>query len=265
MLILNLCRNQKWYNYLEHFSEFLRIYQEQERWCRADQTAEDKEIDFMQLWYKHLKEIIIELFNNFIHGNLLSVAAMTRTLIECYVYISILIQEQNPKLKEDWFLCSLMKKVRDADSLKSTEKDGIMEQIKTYCNVRGCDFSEVYGRFYEGEENKNKKKKYISDNEWLSDIIKEKSITFKKVCEYLGKDSIYKDYQALCTFVHGQDAYTKMLPFTFYSSIYEKMLLMSIYTFESIRLFEIDDELENTIQNLEEELYKLGEEYLKNK
>lgn len=52
------------YKYLEHYSEFLRSYQEQERWCRTDSVAERNEIDFMQLWYKHLKEIIIELFNN---------------------------------------------------------------------------------------------------------------------------------------------------------------------------------------------------------
>ena len=47
------------------------------------------------------EEMMNELFNNFIHGNLLSAAAMTRTLIECYVYINILLQEQDLQLAED--------------------------------------------------------------------------------------------------------------------------------------------------------------------
>lgn len=80
----------------------------------------------------------------------------------------------------------------------------------------------------------------------------------------MGEPGIYDDYQSLCAYVHGQDVYSKMIPFTFYSSIYEKMYLMSYYIFKSVHMFELDSILENQIQILEEELYYLGEHYLQN-
>lgn len=95
------------YNYLKHFAAFLRAYKEWDNWKAETVFENTSETTLLTLWYKHLNEIINELFNNFIYGNLLSTAAMTRTLIECYVYISILIKEQNAKLLEEWFFVIL--------------------------------------------------------------------------------------------------------------------------------------------------------------
>lgn len=151
------------YCYLKHFSDFLRYYSD---WNWNTGLIKNEKFDekfLMNLWFQHLKNIINEIFNNFIYGNLLSATAMTRTLIECYVYISILVKEKN---------------------------------------------------------------------QWLLSIVKPNkygSVTFNQACQHLGKSYIYKDYQNLSSFIHGQDVYSKMMPFSFYSSIYEKLYLISEY------------------------------------
>ena len=234
------------YKYLKHLSDFLRRYDDWNRWCETVDTEKVEAASLMGLWRKHLNDIINELFNNFIHGNLLSAAAMTRTLIECYVYISILIKEQDPKLIEDWYLCSLMMKVKEGDDAENK----ILGLIKTCCTTFGRDFAQVYQKFYKKGENR-----------WLSAVIDKKRITFHDACEYLERPEIYDDFQDLCSFVHGQDVYSKMMPFTFYSSICGKLYVMCYYIFESIRLFDLEDSLEAEIQELEEELWKLGEKF----
>lgn len=238
---------QNVYNYLKHFSNFLKDYNEYDDWNKEYKREKFDKNRLISLWYSHLKELIVELFNNFIYGNLLSVAAMTRTLIECYVYVSILMKEQSNELSEEWFLCSLMMKVKKNDNLESKA----IEKIKSYCKESGLDFEEVYNRFPKNNE-----------NAWLTRVIKKKRVTFHDACEYLGEVEIYEDYQHLCAFVHGQDIYSKMMPFTFYSSIYSKLYIMSSYIFKSLRIFKIDEKLENTINMLEEELWELGAEYL---
>ena len=52
------------------------------------------------------------------------------------------------------------------------------------------------------------------------------------------------------------------MPFTFYSSIYEKLFLMSEYIFDAIRMFASESELENKILSLEEMLFELGKQYI---
>lgn len=235
------------YDYLKHFSALLKHYNEWD----VGQKKSEKEIfyesSFMQMWYRHLGEMMNELFNNFIHGNLLSAAAMTRTLIECYVYINILLQEQDLQLAEDWFFCSVMAKIKNNGKLT----DNILEVLKKYCNDQNIDFHEKYTKFYGKGE-----------NSWLSSVIDKKKITFRDACEYLCRPEIYYDYKALCAFVHGQDVYSKLMPFTFYSSIYEKLFLMSEYIFDAIRMFASESELENKILSLEEMLFELGKQYI---
>lgn len=235
------------YNYLKHFSDLLKEYNEWDIWQRTDGEEQFDKMGLIKMWYGHLREIMNELFNNFIHGNLLSATAMIRTLIECYVYISILLKEQNSGLADEWFLCSIMKKIKKDHDLS----DEFVRQIKGYCVVRGFDFKEVYHRYSKKNE-----------NSWLSGVINKEKITFRDACEYLNKPEIYKDFQYLCSFVHGQDVYTKMMPFTFYSSIYQKLYLMSEYIFASIRMFEIEKSLEERIWDLEDELIVLGEKYI---
>ena len=134
---------------------------------------------------------------------------------------------------------------------KSDElKIEIVGAIKEYCNNQGIDFEVVYQKLL-----------YKNENSWLSGVINKKRITFHDACEYLGEQEIYNDYQLLCSFVHGQDISSKMMPFVFYSSIYSKLFLMSHYIFKSIRMFKIDNVLEKKILKLEKELRKLGQEY----
>ena len=126
---------QNVYNYLKHFSNFLKDYNEYDDWNKEYKREKFDKNRLISLWYSHLKELIVELFNNFIYGNLLSVAAMTRTLIECYVYVSILMKEQSNELSEEWFLCSLMMKVKKNDNLesKAIEKiKSINEQVRDF-------------------------------------------------------------------------------------------------------------------------------------
>lgn len=235
------------YEYLKYFSAFLRHYDEWNSWNKIENSDLD-EHGLMLLWRDHLKNLCIELFNSFLYGNLLTAAAMTRTLIECYVYIRVLIEEENPELLEDWFLASLIKHAKEDKSSKS----GMLNQVKAYCKVIGRDFEKEEKRLY-AEKN---------DNKWLSGVIHLNKFGVRKICEYLDETEIYDDYSYLCSFIHGQDVLSKMQPFLFYSSIYSKLFIMSLYIFKAIRLFEIDDDLENEIQKLEEKLYELGETYL---
>ena len=82
------------------------------------------------------------------------------------------------------------------------------------------------------------------------------------MCEYIEESEIYKDYENASSFVRGQDITTKLGPFTFYISIYSKLYTMTEYIFKSIRLFEVEESLEERMQELEEELLVLGETYL---
>lgn len=234
---------------MKRLSGFLRDYNRDDYKINIENDEKDK-LHLMDMWHEHLKNVIIELFNNFLYGNLLSATAMTRTLIECYVYISILKKEQSPKLMEDWYLYSFMRKAEENEKLSPK----IIEMVKECCKVLERDFSELDCKF---------KACTKSENSWLCDIIGDKRVTFKKVCAYLGEDKVYDDFQQLCSFVHGQDVQAKMMPFIFYSSIYTKLYLMCTYMFKSIRLFDLDDVMEWKIQSLEWELLELGDQMLK--
>lgn len=52
--------------------------------------------NYLLQWRLHMRELINELFNMFVGGNLFSTAAMTRTLMECCVYGKVLKQERAP-------------------------------------------------------------------------------------------------------------------------------------------------------------------------
>jgi len=65
--------------------------------------------NYLLQWRLHMRELINELFNMFVGGNLFSAAAMTRTLMECCVYGKVLKQEKSARLLEDWFLCGMIR------------------------------------------------------------------------------------------------------------------------------------------------------------
>lgn len=233
------------YQYLKNLSKFIKKYNEFRNY--KDKQFEFDKMKLIYLWENHINEMINELFNNFIHGNLLSASAMTRTLIECYVYTSILIQEQDEKLIDDWFLCSMIAKVDKSD----IDSSGIINSIKSFCLLKNIDYTEAHEKYSKKNE-----------NSWLARVINKKRITFRDACNYLDESEIYDDFQFLCSFVHGQDLYSKIGPVTFYSSIYSKLFLMSTYIFKSIRMFDISSSLEDEIEDLEYELRSLGDKYL---
>lgn len=233
--------NKAVYDHLKQFHDLLIEYNEfNDKYIyKVDDTFITSR--FIKSWFKHLNEIINELFNSFVTGNFLVVTAMTRTLIESYVYLAVLLKEQNKELVEDWFICSTINYSKKANNREAS--NNIINTLKIYPS-----FDDKYKKFY-GK----------GDNEWLSKIIKKKRITFRDICKYLGNDIIYEDYRYLCGFVHGQEIHPKILPFTFYVSIYEKLDLISRYIFRSIRLFDTNNELSDLIDDLEIKLLELEE------
>jgi len=191
-----------------------------------------------------MKNLINELFTLFSYGNLISAAAMPRTLIECYVFLRILKKEKSAKLMEDWYLCSTIVGTKKYDA---EIQNRILDSVKLYCDDRNRNYSEVYDRFIKGNE-----------HEWLSSVIAKKRITFRDACEYLGEVDVYHDFQEASSFVHGQDIISKMFPFTFYTSIYKKFYIMMSYIYRAVRLFPISEEMEEEIQRLERELHTLS-------
>ena len=84
------------YEYMMNMSEFLKNYNE--TFYRHREKAEYDPFGHLLMWHNHINDLIIELFNTFVHGNLLSVSAMTRTLIECYILVKILKTERSAEV-----------------------------------------------------------------------------------------------------------------------------------------------------------------------
>lgn len=237
------------YAYLKKVSDFLKSY---------DKTIwdEHKKEDFdsmgwLEIWRKHISELAIELFNSFIYGNLISVSAMTRALIECYIIATILKREKSEELIDEWWLCNMIHKTDLGDGGKEEKFEEI---VKEYCKRRNINFEqkwEYYTQKAKGEKG------------WLKQLMKGKGVGVHALCQYINEDEIYEDYQSASAYVHGQDVMTKMSPFTFYSSIYIRLYLMMNYIFKTIMLFGVREDMEKEIEQLEYELLELGKNYIK--
>lgn len=203
---------------------------------------------WMSGWGKYIQNLIVELFNSFIHGNLLSVSAMTRALIESYVYLRILKEERSEELLHDWCICSLMSGMKRMDE---KGKKQISDIIENYCRKAGAEGEDYFLRFGKGNQ-----------NSWLTNVIQKKQVTFRDACEYLREPEIYQDFQSASAFVHGQDIISKIVPFTFYHSIYQKLYLMMLYSFKTMRLYAESERLEGEMIELEKELNGLAENYV---
>ncbi len=231
------------HKYLEHMLDFLNKYNNMEFWGRKHEVEKFDNHGNLKIWHEHLKNMIDELFNNFACGNFISATAMTRNLIECYVYFKILLDSQDEQLTEDWKICSLMKVAK----IDSQLEDKILGAIKIYFDDIGKDYKEAYDKLHRNEK------------AWLADVIGKKSVTFNDACKYINDEIAYKDFKMASSFVHGQDILNKMLPFTFYESIYAKLLDMSLYIFKTMRLLDVSTEMENEMDKLELELFSLKE------
>ena len=233
------------YSYLSKVHDFLIEYQNYDFDCMLYEDSQDARNMHIRTWKNHISELINELYNTFVHGNLLSAAAMTRTLIECFVYYSILVQSGNEQLVHHWYICNLCCMRKIDDKIKSL--------IEEYCCINHLDFNEMWNTYSNDPRNKR----------WLRKIIPNGQLDFEVYCKYLEDSQIYEDYQSACSFVHGQDLAAKTLPFTFYSSICYRFDMMMLYIFRTIRLFPLNDCLENQITDLEDGLTLLSEKYLR--
>ena len=238
---------EKVYEYLKKVHDFLIKYNS------LDRKVQDEEYDpcgWMNRWRDYVNKLINELYTLFLYGNLMSVSAMTRTLIESYVYISVFQKECSAELLDQWYLCSSISRMKKCDE---EFQNRMAQSLKKYCELRNVDYDKVYQDY---------SSKWANENKWLAGVVCDKSekVTFRKICKYIGKEEIYEDFQYASSYVHSQDISSKLLPFTFYESIYARFAIMMKYILDSVRLFLNDDELETEIQELEKELVLLGEE-----
>ena len=232
------------YAYLKQVSDFLKRYKELDaEYALLPPEPYDPQNHLLQ-WRLHMRELINELFNMFVGGNLFSTAAMTRTLMECCVYGKVLKQEKSARLLEDWFLCGMIRSLPGQDGALRQAK---LKTVYALCSAWNREPEETIRRFKKGNE-----------NEWLVSVIPGKGrIYFSHVCEYLQETELYQTYQWACAFVHGQDIRSKMHPFTFYDSTYHLLTVMISYIFRAIRLYPVSEELEAEMQKLERDLAAL--------
>lgn len=232
------------YKFLEHVAEFLRHF------CELENEADggtDGMLYWLSGWRKYIKDLIMELFNSFVYGDLITVSAMTGALIESYVYLRVMEQEKSGDLVVQWCLCSI---IRGIKVYGEGESQKLLDTLKQLCDARGMDYGQCVSRFKKGNA-----------NSWLTELLQKKSVTFRDVCEYLGEPEIYADFQMASGYIHGQDIITKTLPFTFYSSIYHKLYIMMEYIFRTVEVYPGSERLDDEMQTLENELIALGKNY----
>ena len=206
-------------------------------------------LEWRYFWHGYTVDLVTELFNSFVIGNLISVAAMTRSLIESYAYMAVFERSQDPDLSLRWFICSCVRATR---RMGETEKGELLDSVKEYCSGTCLQYEEAVRGFLKGNE-----------NAWLSGVIDKKHISFRDVCDYLEDDYLYEDFADVCSYVHGQDMVTKLSPFTLYVSIYSKLYIVVTYSFRALALlFPLDEELKRDMEELETALIDLGGSYI---
>lgn len=125
------------YKYLKEVHQFLIEFHNYDFDCIIHNNNQATSSIEFRLWKNHISALINELYNSFIYGNLLTIAAMTRTLIECFVYFSILNITGNEHLIHHWYICSMCHN-------KSINADLAQQTIKKYCDCNQLNFSEMW-------------------------------------------------------------------------------------------------------------------------
>ena len=156
------------YNYLKQVNDFLIEYGDFDLDCMIHEYNQIHANTHIRMWKNHISELINELYNAFVHGNLFSVAAMTRTLVEYFVYYSILSKPGNEQLIHHWYICNIC----------FTEKidEKLQKSIQTYCQVNSLDLTEFWNTYSQDPRNKR----------WLRQIIPSGQLDFKAYCNYWG-------------------------------------------------------------------------------
>ncbi|WP_251178664.1 hypothetical protein [Adlercreutzia agrestimuris] len=201
-------------------------------------------------WHSYLVDLMTELFNGFVLGNLISVSAMTRTLIESYAYIRLFDKDVEGRLVYRWYASALFtvaKKASDQDGAKE------LELLKEYCDSVGVSYEEM-----------KKDRRKGGDNAWLKPLFGKQRISFRDICDHLVEQDMADDYLRANSFVHAQDASTKTSPFTYFATIYGKLYLMMDYIFKVVNLLiPAEEAMQERIVELREELYMLGEKMVR--
>ena len=235
------------YLYMSKLSDFLREYMkinvfDSEKWCKC------KNVDILRIWHEYLKDLFVELYNSFLHGNLISATAMTRNLIECYAYLKVIEKNLNTNILQDWYICGIIRKLKGMKN-NTVYKENVTNGIKSICELSSRDYDKDM-------------LKYNRENDWLCDYINLKRVSFKDICDYLKISNLYTDYQQTCSFIHGQDITSKILPFTFYSSIYFKLYIMSEYMFRIMKFFSDNTYVISQIDKLYNMLLGMKKEFM---
>jgi len=195
---------------------------------------------FLNCWFAYARDLIIELYNTFIYGNFLSSTAMTRSLIEYYVYLNIIVEDKEASLLEKWYFCSI---INNSKNMSNEYKEKTKMILKEWCESLKKEYEISEAKFGSGNENK-----------WLKSKINRKRITFKDVCEYTKIPNLYDDFKSMSSFVHAQDVTSKMMPFTFYESIISKFYKMMFYIFRVIEFFQNNKLIIEELKKLEKDL-----------
>lgn len=212
--------------------------------------TEDGTHEWRFYWHSYLMDLVTELFDGFILGNLISVSAMTRTLIESYAYISLFDQNIEGDLIPQWQAFSIY---------------SIAQKMHERCDSCGNDLlHELCETAHLSYETIAEKRRKYGDNAWLCGLMGNKRISFRSISEFLGDPLLYEDFQQACSYIHGQDITTKSSPFTYYEVISGKLYLMTVYIFKVLALlFPDEKEIHERIEFLYADLLELCRQYNK--
>ena len=157
------------YEYMKKVSIFLHAYRETEFYILENEEYDS--FGWLRMWRKHVNDLSNELFNSFILGNLISVSAMTRALMECYVYISIIQKERSQQLLDEWWLCNeIHKTINNRNADIEVEKT----VIKMHCAKLSINFDEKW-KFYAEKAKK--------EGAWLRELMGDRGVGFRALCE----------------------------------------------------------------------------------
>ncbi len=235
------------YAYLKQASEFL-IQMHSVHPMHSSRGEEGKP-NWRFYWHSYLMDLMTELFDGFVLGNLISVSAMTRTLIESYAYISLFEGDEKGELVRRWYVSGVFSVAKMAPE---RDKKKALALVKDCCESMYVPYKEIKEDRRQG-----------GDNAWLEPLFGKQRISFRDICDYLDDQDMNDDYCRACSFIHGQDITTKVSPFTYYSTIYGKLYLMMDYILKVAHLlFLAEEAIQERAERLREGLYSLGTEYI---
>ena len=209
------------------------------------------EIDYkniLYIWIRNLYGYGKEAFNNLLVGNMYSYATINRTLIENYIYFLYIHKYREEELWKDWYIYS---QITIMQSYQLADREQLQNMLENMLEDMIRDMGEDPDRYL--------KDRRIRDNAWLVKVFpgkKVSDINMYVLCSHIHKPDLYKEYQVLCNFTHGQNFYIKSNPFTFYNSIIYMMTLLLECLTDACKLYfedgraDILEEIQITIYDI---------------